>query len=147
MHLHYLCTGNVFRSRLAESYTNYLIKTKNISDLSVSSSGVLASSNEYGPLAWFAKEVLNQNNLLAYASPAWIQTSPEILKSPDLIIFMTPYHLQFCQTHFGFSGTNYQIWHIEDIDSFTPNPVTFTQDTFTLIKSKVDQLLSNLPLK
>lgn len=145
MKLHFVCSGNVYRSRLAESYANYLIIKNHLQNIVVSSSGIIASLNENGPISWLTLEILEENRLESYASHHWIQTTAEIINSQDLIIFMLPMHLQYCQQHLGFNGTNYEVWDVSDmlITATKEEKIKDAHQTFGLIKSKVDQLLSS----
>lgn len=141
MHLHFICTGNVFRSRLAEAYAR-----SHSSDLQITSSGILASNNEDGPIAWYALKLIKDNDLIPYISPAWTQTSTELLHLQDFVVFMQPYHLDVCQQLYGYHGHNHQVWDIADV---TPKMsdrdlIFFSLNQFGQIRQQVDQLLVNL---
>ncbi|MCL4384612.1 hypothetical protein M1116_04105 [Patescibacteria group bacterium] len=144
MNLHFICTGNVFRSRLCESFGRYLLK--NHPQFHLTSSGIQAVNAENGPIAWYALRLLKNNNLLDYLSPTWVQTTPALLGSQDLIIFMTPWHLEVCQKRYNYKGTEYQVWDIKDItpDLTDEEIITFSETQFTRIRSQVTVLIDRL---
>jgi protein-tyrosine-phosphatase len=144
MNLHFVCTGNVFRSRLAQAYAKSLLKNR--TDINVTSSGVQADVGQDGPIAWYALKILDDSDLIPFISPIWVQTTSEILSSQDLIIFMQSWHLQQCQQRFGYTGTNYQVWDIADVtpDLNDDQIITFSQKKFAAIKIKVANLINQL---
>ena len=146
MKAHFVCTGNIFRSRLAESYFNFLLSQSNRSDITVTSSGVMAKSNQWGDIGWFAHELLKNDNLLSFASPHWTQTTPEILQSQDMVIFMQSFHLHYCQKHFQYTGTNHQVWNIPDIEPDMTDTELLDHATtqFVTIKAQCHHLLTLL---
>lgn len=147
MNLHFVCTGNVFRSRLAECYARYLLK--NHPQIKITSSGVSADVAGDGPIAWYALRIIKNNALLDFLSPRWIQTSQELLDTQDLIIFMTDSHLEICRQQYNYSQTNFEVWAIEDVG---PNLsdleiIAFSEKQFAHIKDKVKQLVNGLLIK
>ena len=146
MNLHFICTGNVFRSRLAEAYAKSLLKDK--PHIIITSSGVNASLSQDGPIGWYALKILDNFNLVPYMSPTWTQTTKEILDSQDLIVFMQPWHLKQCQDRFGYTGLNHQVWDIADVtDQMSDDQlVEFSAGQFELIKSQVLGLVDQLTI-
>lgn len=144
MNLHFVCTGNVFRSRLAEAYAKSLLKNR--PEVIVSSSGVQAAVGQDGPIAWYALKILDNSDLIPNISQIWTQTSSEILDAQDKIIFMQPWHLDQCQHRFGYSGQNYQVWDIPDVtpDMSDDQLIEFSAGQFNLIKSQVLSLVNQL---
>lgn len=144
MNLHFVCTGNVFRSRLAQSYAKYLLKDR--TDITITSSGVNASHAKDGPISWYTLKIIEDNDLIPYMSQTWIQTTAEILTKQDLIIFIQPWHLEQCQQRFGYTGTNHQVWDIPDVtpDMSDDQIISFSQKQFELIKLKVSDLVRQL---
>lgn len=140
MFLHFVCTGNVFRSRLAEAYAKFLLKDR--ADITITSSGVNAALAQDGPIAWYTLKIIEDNGLIAYMSQAWTQTTADILAKQDLIIFIQPWHLEQCQQRFDYSGKNYLVWDISDVtpDMSDDQLISFSQEQFEKIKSKVSQL-------
>ena len=58
--IHFICTHNTFRSRVAEAYLN----SKRLEDVKVSSSGVDATGNYDGAVSWFAQRLLIRQSLI-----------------------------------------------------------------------------------
>lgn len=143
MKIHFVCTGNVFRSRLAESYANYLISKNHLKNITVSSSGIRADRDENGPIAWVTLDVLKKNGLEKYASPTWVQTSAKILSEQDKVIFMEPIHLRYSQDNFNYHQTNFEIWHIPDMSPSGNRQQTleFGRRTLITLKTLVEKLL------
>ena len=149
MKIHFVCTGNVYRSRLAEAY----LKSKQLPDVEVSSSGILAQLDYdiNGPIGWVAMRILQNQKLIPYMSNMSTQTTPELLDTADLIIFMKGNHHTFSKNELGFVKENYEIWDIPDIDdlpgfeNFTDmDAITASEQTFRDIKEKVEDLVKRL---
>jgi len=111
MHIHFVCSGNTFRSRLAEAY----LKSKNIKGLMVTSSGVKAHENTNGPITWFGARLIKLHGLIPFMSDGWTRTTPKQLKDSDIVIFMDKEHHHHSQKELGFSGKRYEIWNIPDL--------------------------------
>lgn len=143
MHVHFVCTGNTFRSRLAESY----LKSKKIKGLEVSSSGVAARDNMNGPITWYAARLIKKYNLIPYTKHSWTHTSTRQLKQADLVIFMDDSHHKHSVEKLHFVG-EHAIWKIPDLGDvgFTDTinneqeAISATEKIFSLIKNKVDAL-------
>ena len=82
--IHFICIGNVFRSRLAEAYLNSL----NIKGVEVSSSGVRANHAFDGDISIFVLPLLKREGLEPFISKKWIQTTLDIVQDKDLVVFM-----------------------------------------------------------
>ncbi|MBI3633333.1 MAG: hypothetical protein HY226_03525 [Candidatus Vogelbacteria bacterium] len=150
MHIHFVCTGNLYRSRLAEAY----LRSKNIPGLYISSSGVLAADNTSGPVSWYTIRLLKYFGIVKDVAMVWTQTTRELLEQPDLIIFMEPFHLETSKDKFGYEGQNFEVWHIKDIDQvFNGNReleqqcIFETEATFQKIRESVDGLIMRIGSK
>ena len=146
MNLHFVCTGNVFRSRLAEAYSRYLLK--NHPHYKITSSGVNASNAQDGPIAWYALRLIVEHELTDYLSPEWTQTTDTLLSVQDKVIFMQPWHYQQAVARFGYHGQNFLIWDIPDItpDMTDEAIIKFSARQFEVVKKNVDQLVNTLLL-
>jgi protein-tyrosine-phosphatase len=150
MHIHFVCTGNVYRSRLAEAYLN----SKQFSLLTTSSSGSEAADNTCGPVCWYTQRIIEACHLVPYMSVYWKQTSSESFVNVDYVVFMEERHYLFAVESCGFTNTNFEIWHVPDLDELrtlevaeTVEAVRMSEKTFALIKSKVDDLGKRLRLE
>jgi len=161
--IHFVCTGNVFRSRLAEAYCTRYIEEKRV-DLKISSSGVLAEKNIPGPIAWYTNRISFHEDLIQFMKVSWDQTTAQMLESADLIVFMEEYHFNWCQDHLGYKKENYEIWNIPDTFG-TESPssailaipdlthqqkidlgvIQKTDETYDLLKQKCQRLILPLP--
>lgn len=155
MHIHFVCSGNFYRSRLAEAYFKSISKNK---DIEVSSSGIIAEAKkmENGPICWYAMRLMKRHNLIPFMSWKERQTTKEALKGVNLLICMNQLHLDFCQNEMGYAG-KFEVWDVPDLkemDGFIPptvsgietdiNHIKLTEKTFLLIKEKVGNLIKNI---
>jgi len=141
MKIHFVCTSNTFRSRLAATY----LASKNIPDLIVTSSGIKAARNENGPVTWYAQRIIQEENLIKSEPMIWTQTTQEILDDQDWVIFMEQLHYDACVQKFGFTGKNFEIWNIKDIESDNESDLIKmpeTEEIYKKITQKVDDLIS-----
>lgn len=146
MHIHFVCTGNTYRSRLAEAY----LSSKKLSGVIVSSSGIEANDNIFGPICWEAQRLLEVTGLVPFMSNHWTQTTTATLKA-DLVVFMEQAHFEFASKNCDFSSSNFVIWDVPDLDELkthemaeTIEKVTISEQTFKLIRQKVDALVKQL---
>jgi protein-tyrosine-phosphatase len=146
MTVHFICKGNTFRSRLAETYLN----SKQIPNLKAISSGIEAELNDCGPVTWYAQRLIQDGDLIPFEKPTWEQTTKLLLEEGDLTIFMHQNIYDFCVKHFDFNGKNFQIWEISDIRihllTFEEEveKMQVTEKIFTEIKQRIDKLIKNL---
>ncbi len=157
MHIHFVCSGNSYRSRLSEAY----LKSKlNNNEILVSSSGTGAEKYRLGngPICWYAMRLMQRHNLISFMSWKERQTTPEILKNVDLLICMRQEHLDFCQKELGYIG-KFEVWEIPDLnemDNFIPsidlkietdlNHIKLTEETYQLITKRVDDLVKSIKI-
>lgn len=155
MHVHFVCSGNSYRSRLAEAYLKSKLGSK---EIKVSSSGIAATLHKFGngPICWYAMRLMKRNALIEFMSWQQQQTTKELLNGVDLLICMRQEHLDFCQNEMGYTG-EFEVWNIPDLnemDGFIPstqpglktdiNHINLTEQTFELITEKVDNLVNKI---
>lgn len=107
----FVCMGNTFRSRLAEAY----LKSKNISGLIVSSSGIEAEKNLNGPVCTYTVLILKKYGLLQYLSKTWRVTNKEEIENQDFVVFMDTVEYEFCLNKLHCNIINYETWNIPDV--------------------------------
>jgi protein-tyrosine-phosphatase len=144
MHIHFVCRGNVYRSRLAEAY----LRSKQLPSVAVSSSGIEVA-HDNSPISWVSFRILQRNKLIPFMSPKPIQTTLERLYRADLVIFMEEAHVTYVREHFGYTSQVFQVWNISDI-ILGDLDATCDQDTaiirasevtYRKITDKVDELI------
>ena len=156
MHIHFVCSGNSYRSRLAEAYCKSKLKGQ---EIIISSSGTVADENKIknGPISWYAMRLMMRNNLIQFMSWKQRQTTVEILKDVDLLICMTQSHLDFCQNELGYINKPSKVWGIPDLNEmngFIPstkpgietdiNHIKLTEQIYIVITQKVDDLVKRI---
>lgn len=141
MNIHFVCTGNTFRSRMAEAYLN----SKNIPKIKASSSGIRAINNLDGDITSYTKKLLSDLGILKYTNKKWTQTTKEKLLKADLVVLMKEEHLSWIKDHLDFTPKNYLVFNVDDItdsikgDEFKRNE--FIKLTFQKISSKINYIL------
>ena len=111
MHVHFICAGNVYRSRLAEAHCN----SRASKSIHATSSGTEATANTCGPICWYAQRLLEQSLLISHMSLTWKQSTPDMISDNDLVIFMTNEEYEYARTRIVFNGNKYEIWDIPDL--------------------------------
>lgn len=115
LRLHFVCLGNVYRSRLAVAY----LRSRQLPGIEASSSGVQARYNHYGPIARWTRLTAERHGLVPYLEPEWTQTTPQLLARADKIVFMHRSVYELAVEMFGFDRSKCLIWDIADIGPVT----------------------------
>jgi protein-tyrosine-phosphatase len=142
--IHFVCTGNVYRSRLAEAYC----ASKGIADIRASSSGIAAGRDGHAAISPWAADVLNRYGLEPYAAAGWQRSTAELLRSSDVVVFMESEHQRFCAPWIEAGRHRVEVWEIEDI-----GPMEFSEipekveRTFAEIQKKTDALIKSLDFR
>lgn len=145
MIIHFVCLGNIYRSRLAETYLN----SKRLTDIKVISSGIKASENDNRPISWLTQRLFEVYKLVPFEKPNWTQTTEQLLDSADLTIFFDKKYYDCCVEEFKFHSDQFEIWDIKDLDGNIKEHVEkirVTEETFNLIRQKVDDLVERKKL-
>lgn len=140
MTIHFICFGNIYRSRLAEAYLN----SKKTEGIDVTSSGTNASECGNRPISWLGQRLFEVYNLVPFQKSNWNQTTKQLLDSSDLTIFFAKEYYQYCVDNFGFNSPNFEIWEIQDLDikiTDDMEKIKKTEETFGRIRQKVDELI------
>jgi protein-tyrosine-phosphatase len=150
MRVHFICTGNAYRSRLAEAYFN----SKQIAGFIATSSGIRADywrpSN--GPISIYTKELLEKENILKYTTEDVTQTTLARLEKQEFIVFMNQVHFEFCVNELGYEPSRYEIWDIKDVNEILTEAELAEKEkvdevarkTYGKIKDKIDKLILKL---
>ena len=134
MTIHFICTGNIYRSRLAEAYC----ASKGVVGLYVSSSGVGTKLNRGVAIASYAARVLSERGIEQ-------QTTAALVRASDVLVFMEREHYTFCKDWLDAVRQTVEIWNIPDVGPVdAPQIMTKVEQTFEMIKQRTDTLLTTL---
>jgi protein-tyrosine-phosphatase len=152
-HIHFVCTGNAYRSRLAEGY----LRSLKIPKIIASSSGTQASIHRKhnGPICWYALRIAVKQGFPEFISHRSIQTTEKIISRVNYLIFMHPDNQNQFMNLFNRLPEKFQTWDIPDLHhlGFTggsltsgkePDLIKATEETFVKIKQKVDKMVTEL---
>lgn len=148
MKVHFVCSGNTNRSRMAEAYFN----SKQIIGVSATSSGIYAAENHNEKICWYAKQILDEAGIFNYTAQSWTQTTSELLKKQDVVIFMQEEHCNFVQKKLEYTAQEFEVWGIPDIKGTLffetsrskSRKLHDDKEIFEKIKEKVDILVKRL---
>ena len=116
--IHFICRGNVFRSRLAEAYARSIL---NAHKYQVQSSGIEANKALNGLVDLEAVKALEKDKLLGYLSPRYHQTTQDSLDTSDYIVFMSKSLHDQANKTYDLKNKEVLIWDIPDVDGVYSN--------------------------
>jgi len=141
MRIHFVCTGNIYRSRLAEAYCN----SRCVPGLQASSSGIAAGRDGNAVISPYAAEVLANYGIHSYAAAHWQRTTSTLVQASDVLVFMESEHRVFCEEWIEAARQRFEVWEIEDIGPVDPTEIPAIVDgTFARIRQRTDSLLATL---
>jgi isopentenyl-diphosphate Delta-isomerase len=108
--IHFVCRGNVHRSRLAEAYA----KSLRFDNIDISSSGIYASKYPQHYLSSWDKLLGQQNNISNFFAGARTQTTNGLLGNSDLIVFMSKDVFYDAQKKYDLNREKCLVWGIKD---------------------------------
>lgn len=143
MTIHFICTGNIYRSRLAEAYC----KSRCVPGIHVFSSGIRAGLNGGASISSYAADVLTRYGLNDYAAARWQRTSAELVRASDVLVFMESEHRRFCEEWIEGMRQRVEVWRIEDLGPIDVTEISNKiERTFRIICQQIDTLLTDLGL-
>jgi protein-tyrosine-phosphatase len=141
MRIHFVCTGNIYRSRLAEAYCN----SRAVPGIHVSSSGIRAGVEDIVPISPYAADVLTKYGISHHAAAFWQRTSAELVRESDVLVFMESEHHDFCENWVETRRQRIEVWGIEDVGPIAPAEIRIkVERTFGVIRQRIDTLLTAL---
>jgi protein-tyrosine-phosphatase len=143
----FVCTGNIYRSRLAEAY----LRSLQLPQLTITSCGTEATVQHKGPILWTTLRLLYRHNLLPFMTRAWKQITTNDLQTSDIAVFLDRKNYEYCRNRFPLPK-KYEIWSLPDFNERDLNGkpvdlhreiecIMLSEKTFELIKEKVNQLI------
>ena len=143
MKIHFICTGNIYRSRLAEAYC----ASRSGPGIHVLSSGIAAGSNSIIPISTYAADALARFHLASFAAAHWQRTTPALVRASDVLVFMETEHRRFCEDWIEPARQRIQVWSVADIGPIPAAEISNEVDrTFAVIRRRTDALLAALGL-
>jgi len=117
-----LCTGNYYRSRLAEFYFNHLADEAK-SPWRAVSRGLRISGSNVGPLsahtrAWLAQKGINASEPHRLPIPA---LEADFWSADHIVAVKEAEHRAIMQERFPHWADRVEYWHIHDLDAATPD--------------------------
>lgn len=132
MKIHFICRGNIYRSRLAEAYAKYFIGGDG-NGIDISSSGIESYKAQDTDVSPVTLEYLKEDGLEPYLSPQRHQTTQTMLDQADTIVFMNDTVYEDAVKMLEVPEEKSKVWHIPD------KPGVYTE-----IKKQVDELLNDI---
>lgn len=109
--VHFVCRGNIFRSRLAAAYFHTLVDKQ----FSVTSSGINAAQNDIKTISPQATIAAGTHHLHHGILGKSKQTTDETLANADVIIFMNKDVYEDAVHHYNFDVRKCQVWDVHDV--------------------------------
>lgn len=140
--IHFVCSGNVFRSRLAEAYARAIFPAH----IRVSSSGVLADTYEQHFLSPWARRISARDGITNSLSANRTISAQKDFDSNDIIVFMHPKVLDQARAKFTLNEDKCLVWDVKDREDWSGKHTLRQKEDSTarLIKKHVKQLLADI---
>ena len=138
MKIQFICSGNTYRSRLAEAYLNSL----QIKGISAISSGAHAKTQPM-EIRWYTERLLEEHGLSRFASPTHRQTTTAGINACGLVVFLGPSVYKCCKKNYTIKKPHI-IWDVKDVNCHDSDAklLKLTEKSFKEIKNKVKELLA-----
>ncbi|HEX3986740.1 MAG TPA: hypothetical protein VHX13_09050 [Acidobacteriaceae bacterium] len=141
MRIHFVCTGNVYRSRLAEAWC----ASRRVPGIEVSSSGIAAGRESPDPISPWAAAALAGMGVERFAANHWQKTTRSLVEASEVLVFMESEHRLFCRDWIEPGRQRIEVWAIEDIGPIPAEQIPDkVERTFALIRERTDALLESL---
>jgi protein-tyrosine-phosphatase len=147
MKIHFICRGNGFRSRIAETYLNSL----KLNDFKAVSSGTVADKyrSENDPISRPAKYILNKHGLLEYAKKQCDQLTQLRLEPKATLVCMNQRVFDESKDLVALPS-DVIVWSVDDVPEYFPvlpqneEVDRYAEQVFQSIKNNVDTLIKQL---
>lgn len=144
INIHFVCRGNIYRSRLAEAYLKSSVKD-GIWD--ISSSGISAKKhNLHLTISPWTTRIADNEHISQWLNDIKTQTSNQLLQKSDLIIFMSQDVYRDAKRFYDFNEAICLVWDINDVKDWPKelSSVEKGKKTYEQIKRKVSQLIKDI---
>ncbi len=118
----FLCTGNYYRSRLAEFYFNHMAEQRQLPWRAVSR-GLRITGTNVGPLSTYTQAWLTTNRI-QFAEP---HRKPipvleaDFWSADHVVAVKEAEHRSLMLEHFPHWADRVEYWHVHDLDAATPD--------------------------
>lgn len=144
MRIHFICTGNIYRSRLAEAYC----VSRCAGGTQVFSSGIAAGLEQDIPISPYAADILARYGLDSHASARWQRTTEGLVRASDVLVLMEAEHLHFCEEWIDPARQKIEVWGIEDVGPIPASRIPEkVERTFEIIRRRTETLLTALGIR
>lgn len=140
--VHFICRGNVFRSRMAEAY----FRSKGYEAIS-SGTAAIAHAEHNLLLEPRVQHLLERKGLGAYVRPHWVQLTQDRIDEDDIVVYMNRAVRDEAETLVKLPSDE-RVWDIIDLDEVDPVPTTdeeldrFLEEMYQKIAAKVDRFVA-----
>jgi protein-tyrosine-phosphatase len=143
LRIHFICRGNMLRSRVAEAY----LKSKiSVVPCYTSSSGIEASKYRSVSASSWRQAICKDNSLTSFVSHRSLQTTQTVLEKQNYVILMSRDVYYDAMKLYNIQVPHIIIWNIKDrVTASSKIPTKQKQRAlFSLIKHNVDALVQEL---
>lgn len=151
IHVHFVCRGNTYRSRLAAAYF-HSIAPKNFI---VSSSGI-EPTNADKTVNFYTAQVAQAHGLTYQMDTQRQVTTPDMLSAADIVVCLQKDIYDYAVLHLGLRPQKSIIWHVLDMEPYArraglslashAHKSRIAERTFEQIKHLCDELNQSLRL-
>lgn len=140
--IHFVCRGNVFRSRLAEAYARSILGD----EYEISSSGIEAAQFPRIFISPWTRMLSNEYGLTQYLTDYRTQTNSGILQEQDIIIFMNEDVYKDAMAVYDFEPLKTLVWKVKDRENWSPDMKLhdMRQKTYRKVSKLVGELKHEL---
>jgi protein-tyrosine-phosphatase/8-oxo-dGTP pyrophosphatase MutT (NUDIX family) len=136
--IHFVGRHNALRSRLAEAY----LKSLKLPGYRITSSGIEADESA-ALISPFARDIARAHGLTAFMSKTKRQTTADLLKKQDIIIFLSRNVAREAVNAIGYDARKATVWPVDDLKDFlVKNPhAALTETNQQKITARIAQLI------
>lgn len=139
----FLCTGNYYRSRLAETYFNHLARQEPAAGWQARSRGLQITPGNIGPLSPHTRSWLTAQKI-PLADPLGVPTpvkEADFWNANHIVAVKEAEHRPLMEKYFPHWAERVEYWHVHDLDAATP------EDAIPGLVDRVQHLYERLQLE